>query len=123
MSCEKMTEFLQVVQIVSIFGGSTPFTIIVSSNAEPTRHFTNHTVCHLISAAWLLFFMALRGGATVVRSGLAHESRTIRYLGPIPKYWYRIMSTFVFSSFALLAVAILGYSDAGWAALAIIFIG
>src|SRR5689334_15996805 len=50
--------FLTSAQLISIFGASISFTLIVGSNAAPKR-FTDETVRDIFSLAWLCFSIAL----------------------------------------------------------------
>lgn len=117
-------KFLQAVQMVSVFGGSITFTLIVGSNAPPTRRFTDQIVRDLLSAAWLCFFLAL-AAATIGRIGYTKESNLMQRPGlkQLRMYRNRIIAGFINFAFVLLSVAVLAYSDVGWAAVGITSVG
>jgi len=115
--------------MVSAFGGSISFALIVGSNATPTRRFSDQTVRDLLSMAWLFFFLAL-GMATVGRGVMViqHHRRNERkdlviqphpLVGSVLRYFLLVLVVLVLTPFCILATVLLAYSDVGWAAIII----
>lgn len=115
-------KFLEAVQQTSIFGGSITFALIVGSNSPPTRRFTDQTVRDLLSAAWLLFFIAL-GGATLARVRATAGGKEQSVFDLREGYRFYVIGLFALAAFCVLSVVVLAYSDVGWAAVAVMVLG
>lgn len=108
------------IQSLCIFGGSITFTLIVASNAPPTKHFTEQTVRDLLSLAWLFFALAL---AISIVFGVvinAFDETMQKYMAPFLTF---CLGGCIFSAILLLSLVMLAYSDVGWAAIALTVLG
>lgn len=119
--------FLTSTQVISIFGASITFTLIVGSNAAPKR-FTDQTVRHLLSLAWLCFSIALIMASlgqwvAAVRNERSGEGSDLLDRLPnfqkfVHEYGIFVIGIFLLTPCFLLAFAALAYSDVGWVAIA-----
>ena len=118
--------FLTSAQLISIFGASITFTLIVGSNAAPKR-FTDQTVRDLLSLSWLSFSAALIMASFGQWVAVAREKNSGERWDPLTKmsncqkfiYKYGIffIGNLLLAPCFLLAVVALAYSDVGWVAI------
>jgi hypothetical protein len=108
------------IQALSIFGGSITFTLIVSSNAPPTKRFTDQTVRDLLSMAWLFFALALAISKIAELINQAFNEKMQKFMAA---FLPLCLGGCIFGSFLLLSVVVLAYSDVGWAEIALLILG
>jgi hypothetical protein len=121
------------IQIISIFGGSITFTLILGANAPPSKRFSDQTVRDLLCAAWLSFALALAMG-TIAKLAFAAQEEQLRTRSDLilvqTTSCHIIRPALVFclggctlASFLVCSVVILAYSDIGWVAIVINVLG
>jgi hypothetical protein len=108
------------IQALSIFGGSITFTLIISSNAPPTKRFTDQTVRDLLSMAWLFFTLALAISTAAELIIQVFGEGMQKFMAA---FLTLCLGSCIFGSFLLLSVVMLAYSDVGWAAIALSVFG
>jgi hypothetical protein len=119
--------FLTSAQLISIFGASITFTLIVDSNAAPKR-FTDQTVRDLLSLSWLSFSAALimasfgQWVAAVRKEEFLGKKwdllkRMPKCLEFICRYGIFVIGNLLLAPCFLLAVVALAYSDVAWVAI------